>query len=162
MTAASTLAHQRPSKSRGRILIVEDEVAIRDLLRIHLQNAGYETIAAADAVDAGRLFLEAAGSVDLMVVDAQLPYMNGIDFVSALIADTTLPVVPIILITGHERFVMRAAILDVPCLVKPFSAADLIGLVEKTLGSAATVQAAAGVRADGGNRPVVASANGES
>jgi two-component system phosphate regulon response regulator PhoB len=130
---------------------VEDERAIRDLLRIHLQNAGYETIVAADAVDAGRLFLEAADGFDLIIVDAQLPYMNGIEFASALIADTTLPAVPIILITGHERFVMRAAVLDVPCLVKPFSVDDLVSLVEKTLG-AATV-AAAGVRA---NRAAVA------
>lgn len=151
MTVPSTLAEQRASKSKGKILIVEDELAIRDLLRIHLQNAGYETICTADAVDAGRLFLEGAGSIDLMIVDAQLPYMNGIDFISALIADTTLPAVPIILITGHERFVMRAAILDVPCLVKPFSAADLIELVDKTF-SPATVQAAAGVRANDSNR----------
>lgn len=162
MTAPSTLARERGSKSRGKILVVEDELAIRDLLRIHLQNAGYEVISAADAVDAGRFFLGGAGSIDLMIVDAQLPYMSGIDFVSALIADTTLPAVPIILITGHERFVMRAAILDVPCLVKPFSAADLIELVDKTLAPAPTVQAVAGVRANDSNRPVAAaSAKGE-
>src|SRR3954471_3258603 len=129
MTASSTLAHQRPSQSNGKILVVEDELAIRDLLRIHLQNAGYEAIVAADAVDAGRLFLEIKDGIDLIIVDAQLPYMSGIEFASTLMADTTLPAVPIILITGHERFVMRAAMLDLPCLVKPFSVVDLVSLV---------------------------------
>src|SRR4051812_1188234 len=153
MTAAPTLAEQRPSKAKGKILVIEDEPAIRDLLRIHLENAGYEAIGTADAVDAGRIFIEAAGTIDLFIVDAQLPYMNGLEFISALIADTTLPAVPIILITGHERFVMRAAMLDVPCLVKPFSADDLIDLVKKTMGAAATVQSAAGVRSNGSVRP---------
>jgi DNA-binding response OmpR family regulator len=146
---------------KGKILVVEDEAAIRDLLRIHLQNAGYETIGAADAVDAGRLFLEAAGSIDLVIVDAQLPYMNGIDFIAALIADTTLRSVPIILITGHERLAMRAEILDVPCLVKPFSVDDLIQLVEKTIGSASTIQSAAGLRTGARHRAAVASAKGK-
>src|SRR3954469_8261069 len=124
MTASSTLAHQRPSQSNGKILVVEDELAIRDLLRIHLQNAGYQAVCAADAVEAGRLFLDTGRSMDLMIVDAQLPYLNGIDFISALIADTTLPAVPVILIPGHERHAARAAVLDVPCLVKPFSVGD--------------------------------------
>src|SRR3954468_11761329 len=144
--APSTDAQQRPSNSSGKILVVEDELAIRDLLRIHLQNAGYEAIVAADALDAGRLFLEMKDGIDLIIVDAQLPYMSGIEFASALIADTTLPAVPIILITGHERFVMRAAMLDLPCLVKPFSVIELMSLVEKTLAGRAPV-AVAGVRA---------------
>jgi two-component system phosphate regulon response regulator PhoB len=149
--APSTDAQQRPSNSSGKILVVEDELAIRDLLRIHLQNAGYEAIVAADALDAGRLFLEMKDGIDLIIVDAQLPYMSGIEFASALIADTTLPAVPIILITGHERFVMRAAMLDLPCLVKPFSVVDLMSVVEKTLAGRAPV-AVAGVRANAENR----------
>src|SRR5436190_23070068 len=138
-------AHPRPSKSKGKILVVDDDAAVRDLLRIHLENAGYETIAASDAVVAGRTFIEATGSIDLLIVDAQLPYMSGIEFVSALIADTTMRSVPIILITGHDDFAMRADILDVPCLVKPFSADDLVALVDKSIGWAAPVDAA-GVR----------------
>jgi len=96
-------------------------------------------------VVAGKTFIEAAGSIYLLIVDAQLPYMTGIEFVSALIADTTVRSVPIILITGHDDFAMRADILDVPCLVKPFSADDLVALVDKSIGWAATVDAA-GVR----------------
>src|SRR4051812_937646 len=120
MTASRTLAHQRPSKSKGKVLIVDDEAAVRDLLRIHLQNAGYEIVAAEDALLAGRLFMEAADTIDLMIVDAKLPYLSGVEFVCALIADTTMPHVPVVLITGHEDIAMQAEILDVPCLVKPF------------------------------------------
>jgi DNA-binding response OmpR family regulator len=144
------VAVPRSSKKPVRkILVVEDERAIRELLQLHLQNAGYECIAVADAVLAGRTFLEDQGSVDLLIVDAQLPFMSGIEFVSAIIADTTLPAVPVILITGHEHLANRAGILGVPCLVKPFSADDLIGLVGRSLESASPAESAAGLTDSG-------------
>jgi two-component system phosphate regulon response regulator PhoB len=140
----------RSSKKPSRkILVVEDERAIRELLQLHLQNAGHECIAVADAVLAGRTLLEGKGSIDLLIVDAQLPYMSGIEFVSTIIADTTLPSVPVILITGHEHLANRAGLLGVPCLVKPFSADHLIGLIDKTLESASPPASAAGLSDSG-------------
>jgi two-component system phosphate regulon response regulator PhoB len=126
-------AARSPEGAKREILLVEDDRAVRDLLQLHLHNAGYEVVAFADAVLAGQALLEAAGSIDLLIVDAELPYLSGIEFVSTLIADTTLPSVPMILITGHEHLANRAEILEVPCLMKPFSADELIGLVEKSI-----------------------------
>jgi len=126
--------------SRARILVVDDERAIRELLRLHLQNEGYEVVEAADAVIAGKMVLAKAWRIDLMIVDAHMPYLTGIDFAAAVIADTTLPPVPIILITGHQDLAERSGALDVPCLKKPFTADALIEAVRKTL--AARPQAA--------------------
>ena len=123
------------ANTKATVLVVEDERPVRDLLRLHLENAGYSVITAADAVIAGKVFIERIREIDLLVVDAHLPYMTGIEFVSTVIADTTLPPVPMILITGHETLAVRAAVLDVPCLFKPFSAADLLSVVARSLGS---------------------------
>ena len=122
--------------TRARILVVEDEKPIRELLRLHLENEGYEVVEAADAFVAGKMLLAKAWRIDLLIVDAHMPYMTGIDFAAAVLADTTLPVVPIILITGHKDLVARADVLGVPCLLKPFTADALAAAVGKTLAEA--------------------------
>jgi two-component system, OmpR family, phosphate regulon response regulator PhoB len=129
------VAAVRAAAARRTVLVVEDEQAIRDLLRLHLRNAGYNVILAEDAIAAGRRLLERAGDIDLLIVDAQLPYLSGIEFASTLIADSSLPALPMIVITGHDHLVSRAEGLGVPCLVKPFSAECLVALVDTALAS---------------------------
>ena len=118
---------------KTRILVVDDEPAIRELLRLHLKNEGYEVVEAPDAIVAGRMLLSNAWQLDLMIVDASMPYLTGIDFAAVVLSDATLPPVPIILITGHEELATRADRLHVPCLMKPFSASTLLSVVERTL-----------------------------
>lgn len=125
----------RPPAKPPTILVVDDEPAIRELLRLHLENAGYRVIDAPDAVVGGKLLIKNARELDLLIVDAHLPYMTGIDFAAAVIADQTLPPLPIVLITGHEDLVSRADLLDVPCLAKPFSTDTLLEVVAKSLAS---------------------------
>jgi DNA-binding response OmpR family regulator len=148
MFEGSAAAALRPAPKR-RLLIVEDDRAIRELLGLHLTNAGYMVVLAADAVVAARILLEDPKSIDLLLVDAKLPYMSGLEFVSTLIADSTLPAIPMILITGHEELAPRADVLDVPCLVKPFTAERLIARVEKSLARASRAQATAEVTVGG-------------
>jgi DNA-binding response OmpR family regulator len=133
MAVRTIRAATRVGTTQASVLVVEDERAIRDLLRLHLCNAGHGVMLAEDAIEAGRRLLERSAAIDLIIVDAQLPYLSGIEFVSTLIADSTLPPRPIILITGHEDLALRAQLLDVPCLMKPFSAETLLALVERCL-----------------------------
>jgi two-component system response regulator MprA len=136
----SSAAALRPAPKR-RVLIVEDDRAVRELLRLHLTNAGYEVELAADALIAARVLLDNPNGIELLIVDAQLPYMTGIEFVSTVIADSTLPAIPVILITGHEELAPRADLLDVPCLVKPFTAERLLARVAKSLARVARADA---------------------
>jgi len=122
-----------PDAPRRRVLIVEDDQTVLDLLGLHLRNAGYDVLAAADAVVAGQRLLDRSQTVDLLIVDAHLPYMTGIDFVATVLADTTLPVIPTMIITGHKDLAERARVLDVPCLVKPFSVDQFLTLVKATV-----------------------------
>lgn len=117
---------------QGTILVVEDDRALGELLRVHLANAGYDVLVATDPVAAGPVLLQRVGEIDLAIVDAQLPYMSGIELVATLIADSTLPPIPAILITGHEHLVAGAEKLGVPCLFKPFLVDELLALVRES------------------------------
>ncbi|MGH8569081.1 MAG: response regulator, partial [Gammaproteobacteria bacterium] len=84
----------------ARILVVDDDESIRDLLRMHLTSAGYEVEVAADAIVAGYKILRAPP--DLIITDVNMPHMDGFEFVAALKADTTLPRIPVIFLTSIE------------------------------------------------------------
>ena len=73
--------------SRGKVLVVDDEPSMRELLRLHLSNEGYDVRSAEDAIVAGHLILK--DKPDIVIVDVQMPYMNGYEFVDALGARPT-------------------------------------------------------------------------
>src|SRR5690349_618801 len=90
---------------------------MRALLKLHLSNAGYLVEAVEDALSAGRRILSMPP--DLLIVDVEMPYLNGIDFVATLLADSTVPSFPVIFLTSHEEFEGRAHALGADFLVKP-------------------------------------------
>lgn len=116
---------------RPSILVVDDETAVRELLKLHLAGAGYEVKVADDAIVAGRAVM--AAPPDLMIVDVALPYLDGVDFVAALKADTTMPQVTVIFMSGNAEVLDRARTLGAPCLKKPFSADELLQVVQREL-----------------------------
>jgi len=128
---------------RRTILVVDDEAAIRELLKLQLAAAGYEVVLAEDALGAARLVREA--KPDLMIVDAHMPYVSGLDFVSAVITDSSMPWVPVIFITGRSELRNDAEALGSACLVKPFLAARLLELIERVVRSQERLYAAAGL-----------------
>lgn len=116
---------------RPSILVVDDEAAVRELLKLHLAGAGYDVKIADDAIVAGRSVMQAPP--DLMIVDVAMPYLDGVDFVAALKADTTMPQVTVIFISGNAEVLERARRLGAPCLKKPFSADELLEVVRREL-----------------------------
>jgi DNA-binding response OmpR family regulator len=121
---------------QGRVrtaLVAESDRALRELLRVHLQNAGYNVILAADAMVAGRTIVERPDAIDVLLINAQLPFMSGIEFVSTLIADSSLRFIPTILIATSEHEARQVDALNVPSLVAPFSAEQLLDLIRSTV-----------------------------
>src|SRR5260221_13187281 len=110
---------------RASILVVDDETAVRELLKLQLAGAGYDVLVADDAIVAGRTLMSAPP--DLMVVDITLPYLDGVDFVAALKADATMPQVPVVFMSGNAEGLARAPVPCVPWLTKPFSGGPLVG-----------------------------------
>jgi len=128
---------------RRTILVVDDEEAIRELLGLQLEDAGYRVVLAESSSRAAQRVRDE--KPDLMIVDAHMPYVSGLDFVSALIADSSMPWVPVIFMTGRSELRSHAESLGSACLVKPFLAPRLIELVERVLRSQERLYAAAGL-----------------
>jgi len=112
----------------ARILVVDDDESIRELLRLHLSSAGYEVQVAEDAIAAGYLVLK--GPPDLIITDVSMPHMDGFEFVAALRADSALPRIPVIFLTSVEDGDARGRELGaVGYVTKPVRADRLLSLV---------------------------------
>jgi CheY-like chemotaxis protein len=114
--------------ARPRILVVDDDHSIRELVRLHLANAGYQVLGAEDAVEAGRLVVQTAPA--LILIDVNMPYMSGYDFAAALKADPATRDIPVVFLTIDEDVANRAGELGaVAYLRKPVSADRLLDVV---------------------------------
>jgi CheY-like chemotaxis protein len=114
--------------SGRKILIVDDEESMRQLLRLHLANNGYQVTVAEDAMAAGRMVLEA--KPDLMIVDVEMPYMNGYEFVAALKSDPSTSDIPVIFLTTDANVAEQARKLGAAAyLNKPVMADRLLEVV---------------------------------
>lgn len=112
----------------ARILVVDDDENLCELLRMHLAAAGYEVGTAHDAISAGYQVLK--NPPDLILSDVKMPFMDGFEFIAALKADATLPYIPVIFLTSIEDGDSRGKELGaVAYLIKPVRADRLLELV---------------------------------
>jgi two-component system cell cycle response regulator DivK len=118
------------------ILIIEDNEKNRKLVRDVLQVKGYKTIESETAEEGLKLALEKSPALILM--DIQLPGMDGITALKQLRADPTTNQIPVIAVTAsamtHNRTTMMAEGFD-GYQTKPISLKDFLGEVERVLGT---------------------------
>lgn len=115
-----------------RILVVEDEESMRELLRLHLSSAGYAVEVAEDAIAAGYAVLKSPP--DLIVCDVAMPHMDGFELVAALRADQAVPRVPVIFLTSLADGDARARELaPSEYLQKPVRLEELLAAVSRHL-----------------------------
>src|SRR5690349_22002584 len=105
MTAAATPA-SGPSGKSTKVLVIDDDAIFRDLLRLHLSNNGYEVLVAEHAILGGHIVLSEAP--DLIIVDVEMPYINGYEFVEALKGDLETRDIPVIFLTVDENVAVHA------------------------------------------------------
>src|SRR5689334_83352 len=92
--------HLQPSRPDQKvILIVDDEVMVRNIVRITLQDAGYFVLVAANGQEALSLSRKFPGTIDVVITDVLMPNLNGIELRDALQKER--PGTPILFMTGH-------------------------------------------------------------
>ena len=116
------------------ILIVEDEPKNLTLLRDLLQVSGYSTIEATDGEKG--VELAKASKPDLILMDIQMPKMDGLEATRILKADTTTGNIPILALTSYAMKGDEERILQAGCdgyLAKPFDIQELLKTVAEYL-----------------------------
>jgi DNA-binding response OmpR family regulator len=129
-----------------RILVVEDDPDIADLIRRYLQKAGFTV----EVLGSGREALSAidAAPPDLLVLDLMLPHVNGLEICRAVRQSERTRAIPIIMVTARAEESERIAGLDLGAddyLAKPFSPGELVARVRALLRRTGQAQPASAV-----------------
>lgn len=114
-----------------KLLIIEDEPAIQEMVSSRLQRDGYDTFVAATAEEGTRIYRRM--KPHLIVLDLMLPYMSGLDFCRMLRRESSTP---IIVISAKAEELSRVQALESGAddyLVKPFSLSELSARVKAVL-----------------------------
>src|SRR5262245_14049480 len=117
-----------------RALIVEDSDDMRDLMKLLLEEEGYETLAAADGRAALKHIENDQESIDLVITDVQMPEVTGHEILAAVRARRgETPVIVITAFGSVEQAVGMVKAGAFQYLTKPFNKEKLLGLVAKAL-----------------------------
>jgi len=118
----------------GKILIVDDEQTIREMIGFALSRAGFSYVETADTLEAEAEILRAPP--DLVLLDWMLPGQSGIEFIRLLRSDPTTRSLPVIMLTARDeeedkvRGLTRGA--D-DYVTKPFAPKELVARIEAVL-----------------------------
>ena len=113
-----------------KILVVEDEAPIRDLISINLQLVGYEVFTAEDGIIAEK-FLENQ-KVDLILLDVMIPGIDGLSLIEKIKKHS----IPVIFVTAKESVLDRVKGLRLGAedyIIKPFETIELLARIEVVL-----------------------------
>ena len=114
-----------------RILVVDDEKNIVDILRSNLEREGYKVLAAYDGEEALRLTF--SRNPDLVLLDCMLPGMDGFDVCKKIRREST---VPIIMLTAKSEEIDKVLGLELGAddyITKPFSVREVLARVKAQL-----------------------------
>lgn len=116
---------------KKRILIADDEPHIQDVIDFALQNAGFDTVLAADGAEAMKAFDE--GAIDLIVLDVGMPNMDGLEVCRTVRKTSDCP---ILFLSARDEEVDRIVGLEIggdDYVTKPFSPRELVARVNVIL-----------------------------
>jgi DNA-binding response OmpR family regulator len=115
--------------TKGRILVVDDEPNIRDVVVQYLRRDGFDTLTAEDGEEA----VERSSDADLVILDLMLPRMDGIEVCRRIRATRD---VPVIMLTAKSEEVDKLVGLGIGAddyVTKPFSPRELVARVQAVL-----------------------------
>ena len=133
--SASAIADPAVSFEIPHIMIVDDSLSMRKSLSQLVEDAGFETLLAKDGLEA----VEMVGSTKpkVMLVDMEMPRMNGIELTTHIRANADTKDIPIFMITSrttekHRQLARDAGVTEY--LTKPYQDTELLGLINDALG----------------------------
>src|SRR6185369_4255915 len=125
------------SKTKKKILIVEDDTDVREILCRSLRKAGYEVQEAEHAL--GAICAMVRAGADLVLTDIRMPIMDGLGLVRELKAHEDTRRVPVVAMTGFDTPENRAAALQAGCIgyfAKPIDGHEFLGRIAEFIRAA--------------------------
>jgi CheY-like chemotaxis protein len=121
-------------KGTGTILVVDDDILVRNMAKLMLTRLGYSVLEAKDGVEAVEVFQQHPSSIRCVLSDLTMPRMNGWETLEAL--RSLSPNIPVILSSGYDEAQVMAE--DHPerpnaFLGKPYQIKGLGGIVSRVL-----------------------------
>ena len=121
-------------KAEAHILVLEDDAAVRSLLRKQLTANGFQVTVAEDGLD-GLMKLERL-KPDIMICDLMMPNLDGMEFVKAVKSNTETQKIPVIFLTARTDPRSMIDGINVGArfyVTKPFQLEDLLSKVRRAL-----------------------------
>jgi CheY-like chemotaxis protein len=113
------------------VLVVDDDDELRELIALHLNASGYETLEAGDGVAALQLLREGR-PLSLMLLDLRMPRMNGLELLDQLRTEHALDGIPVVVLTGDNQAGIQAIASGArDFLRKPVSPEELVATVHR-------------------------------
>jgi two-component system phosphate regulon response regulator PhoB len=144
------VANKTMQTARGKILIVDDESAIRQMVCLALSQAGYRCIEAADTNEAQNKIV--ADTPDLVLLDWMLPGVSGMEYARRLRREKLTQELPIIMLTARTEEEDKVRGLDSGAddyITKPFSTRELLARIKALLRRSAPLSAETPIEVEG-------------
>jgi two-component system phosphate regulon response regulator PhoB len=116
------------------ILVVDDDPAIREMIRLALTSGGYQVKEAGNALDARQSITDQVP--DLILLDWMMPGQSGFDFARALQRDPSHKQIPVIMLTARDREEDKVSSLEAGAddyIAKPFSVSEMLARIKAVL-----------------------------
>jgi two-component system chemotaxis response regulator CheY len=110
------------------IMVVDDDVAIREILQAIFEIEGYRVVMASDGAQALQQ-LRSGVRPCLILLDLRMPGMDGRTFCQLQRAEPQIAGIPVVILSGDRDAPVVAAALGAECIVKPVDLGDLLSLV---------------------------------
>lgn len=134
-TKSDSIELKTKEEDRKSVLVVEDSITARSLLKNILETSGYTVSTAVDGVDAFTQLR--SGTFDIVISDVDMPRMNGFDLTAKIRADKKSAEIPVILVTALESREDRERGIDVGAnayIIKSnFDQGNLLGAIKRLL-----------------------------
>ncbi|MCH7500678.1 MAG: response regulator [Nitrospinae bacterium] len=128
--------------AKGKILVVDDEADVRDVIRLQLEQKGLNVLEAEDGQKAIEILKSGDNMVNigLILCDIRMPKVNGVEYIEFLKQEA--PSIPIVVITGYPDTelaigLMKKGIKDY--LVKPVEKERLLAVVDEQIAAGKTI-----------------------
>ena len=124
------------SSTKGKVLIIDDEADVREVLRLHLESVNLNVIEAENGEEGIKLMKSGANllQVGLILCDIRMPKVNGVEAIEYL--KENAPSIPIIVVTGYPDSELAVSLLKKGVkdyLVKPVEKEKLLAKVKEAL-----------------------------